>query len=75
MTWHAAMNPPPSAGEGARQSRAGERNHVSEYGGTVLTGASWISVALPLSRLTAFATLPRRGGRVHSGAPFDEAFR
>ena len=60
----ARMNPPPSAGEGGLRSRPGEGNHASGSSGTVLTGALWINVALPLSRLTPFATLPRRGGRV-----------
>ncbi len=67
------MDPPPSAGEGARRSRAGEGNHTSGEVAIVVMGAHWINVALPLSAglrpaaLTAFATLPRRGGRVLGG--------
>ncbi len=64
----ALLNPPPSAGEGGLRSRPGEGNHASGEVARFMQGAPWISVALPLSRLTPFATLPRRGGRVEVGA-------
>jgi hypothetical protein len=70
----AAQTPPPSAGEGGLRSRPGEGNPVSGEVARVMQGARWTSVALPLSRLTSFATLPRRGGRVE-GAPVEGAAR
>jgi len=65
-----APDPSPLCGGGCPAERGGRGDAASGDVATVMTGAPWISVALPLSRLAPLATLPRRGGRVdarHSG--------
>ncbi len=59
----ARMNPPPSAGEGARRRRAGEGDAASGEVATILTGAIPCRRAAPLpAPADAGSTLPRRGG-------------
>ncbi len=56
--------PSPLCGGGCPAEPGGRGGDASGNVATVVTGAPWISVALPLSRLAPLATLPRRGGRV-----------
>ncbi len=60
----AAHEPSPLCGEGGLRSRPGEGNHASGEVAILMTGALWISVALPLSRplLTQGPPSPAEGG-------------
>ncbi|TGE02220.1 hypothetical protein EU555_00055 [Methylobacterium nonmethylotrophicum] len=59
-----AVNPPPpSVGEGARRSRAGEGQRDVDPGSALHPGRDLPGSGVPLSRPASQATLPRRGGR------------
>ncbi len=55
--------PSPLCGGGWPAEQAGRGDAASGKVARVMTGATWNSVALPLSRPTPWGTLPRRGGR------------
>ncbi|TGD95618.1 hypothetical protein EU555_27270 [Methylobacterium nonmethylotrophicum] len=63
------MNPPPSAGEGAPRSGAGEGQRDGAGCGACHDDVDLSGSVVPLSRPASQATLPRRGGRVQGGAP------